>query len=256
MLTRASVGALFAAVVLLGCGGSGHGSAGGGGTGGTPDTTGTAGSGQGGGGTGGVSSTGGGGAAPGPVIACAPAAPFDDAATWIKYAGASAVASVDGAAARIVVDDGSKNPGYAGFQTPKTMTMHDCGVWVRLTGILETDDATAVTFFSAPRIDGDHVMHMFVEAGTLYAHVRDRGTGEDESAGVPYDPAAHRVLRIREDGGLVRFEASADGHVWNELLHATAPSFLSAPIGVGVGAGADETAAGMPWVAGFEGFDE
>src|SRR5690606_38691324 len=33
----------------------------------------------------------------------------------------------------------------------------------------------------------------------------------------PYDPVAHRWLRIRDEGGALYFEHSADGVTWEEL---------------------------------------
>jgi hypothetical protein len=47
------------------------------------------------------------------------------------------------------------------------------------------------------------------------------------SDSVDYDPVAHRVLRVREDGGTVIFEASPDGRAWAAIGQVAAPPWIA-----------------------------
>ena len=62
---------------------------------------------------------------------------------------------------------------------------------------------------------------------------------------VPYNTTAHRSWRLREAGGLVYWETSADAGTW--VVHVKKPSVLQEPlVNVGVGAGTYQVEANLP----------
>lgn len=51
--------------------------------------------------------------------------------------------------------------------------------------------------------------------------------GITEHARVPFDRIAHRFLRLRENGGTIFWETSANGVVWNELAQQSSPTEIN-----------------------------
>ncbi|HEU4557439.1 MAG TPA: hypothetical protein VFS20_06295 [Longimicrobium sp.] len=71
---------------------------------------------------------------------------------------------------------------------------------------------SAQTYFEASNVAGD-VVSLKVEGGDLYCILYAGGVGVDLPS-YPYDPGAHRWLRLRHAAGTMYWETSADGREW------------------------------------------
>lgn len=124
-------------------------------------------------------------------------------------------------------------PRYGGYET---MPARD------LTGFCTTLDVAVVPSTTTDAlafvkiIAGAREVEILESAGLLYARTWDTGVITN-IADVPYDPVAHRHWRIRDAGGSIRLEVSADGVAFTELATVTEPiSFASAVVAFGAGA--------------------
>lgn len=106
--------------------------------------------------------------------------------------------------------------------------------------------------------DGNNSLFLVAGAGLLACGARVAGTGGVFKT-IPYDPELHRWWRLREDGGVVFWEVSADGQSWPAVATMPTPTsankttFLSS-IYVFLQAGTDALEA-YPGTAIFESFN-
>jgi hypothetical protein len=84
--------------------------------------------------------------------------------------------------------------------------------------------------------DQDNGVGFFVDDGTMFVVILASGN-DTELQSLPFDAQAHRWLQLREAGGQVFWEVSADGQSWTEVHVATAAIALS-HMSIYVGAGA------------------
>ncbi|HEX2187751.1 MAG TPA: vanadium-dependent haloperoxidase [Longimicrobiaceae bacterium] len=87
--------------------------------------------------------------------------------------------------------------------------------------------------------DGDNWIEIAVEEGLILV-VKEVGGVETTLSDAPYDPVAHRFLRLRHRSavGQVFWEASPDGKHWTTLYAEAAP-FAVTNVGVELGVGVD-----------------
>lgn len=89
----------------------------------------------------------------------------------------------------------------------------------------EVGTADGVATALAARFEAGRVLQILVRNGMLIATFVN---GPTMTSMLPYDPAAHRVWRIRDDGGRLIFEASPDRSSWVELLSVASPEWIDA----------------------------
>jgi hypothetical protein len=61
--------------------------------------------------------------------------------------------------------------------------------------------------------------------GALGLYLR-QGYGDGGAVFPAYDPVAHAWLRLREDAGVLSWEASPDGRAWTQLRTAASPAWI------------------------------
>jgi hypothetical protein len=83
-----------------------------------------------------------------------------------------------------------------------------------------------------------------VEAGVLRARVDVDGAPGDLMT-APYDPARHRLLRLRHRDGVVSFDTSPDGLAWTTLATHPMLDLTFARLGILAGTYQPETAPGV-----------
>lgn len=87
------------------------------------------------------------------------------------------------------------------------------------------------------RVDAGNEIAIDIEYGALEATVQLGGT-YSTLASIPYDPVAHRWVRLQESNGIISWEHSADGRAWVSYMALAAPFSLAAgSVGIGVGGG-------------------
>lgn len=94
----------------------------------------------------------------------------------------------------------------------------------------------------------DAYVQLRVDDGELQARLRSAGDEATTLARVDYDPVAHRWWQIREQGGVLHWETSADGQAWSEL-HAAEGGVDAANVRLVLSAGAS---VGAPSEARFD----
>ncbi|HEX2205974.1 MAG TPA: hypothetical protein VHG91_21845 [Longimicrobium sp.] len=122
---------------------------------------------------------------------------------------------------------------YGRYTSATTYDLTDSEASVEFVRLTRTGDSSLAAYVGN-RDTGDHVA---ITAGFRYLQPTKRAAGVFTSmAVVPYDPRAHRWLRLRENVGTVYFEASADGSTWSEIARTPTPFTLTAVI-LEIGAG-------------------
>ncbi|HYR07062.1 MAG TPA: hypothetical protein VEQ60_04825, partial [Longimicrobium sp.] len=98
--------------------------------------------------------------------------------------------------------------------------------------------------YTGNRDTGDSVA---ITAGFRYLQPTKRVAGVFTSlAVVPYNPRAHRWLRLRENVGTLYYEASADGNTWNEIARTPTPfSLTSVTLEIAAGVFASTASPGL-----------
>jgi len=77
------------------------------------------------------------------------------------------------------------------------------------------------------QVDATNSVEMMLDGGTFHGRVTVAGANTDTALGT-YSPTSHAWWRIRESGGTVYWDASADGLTWSNLGSATHGLNLSA----------------------------
>lgn len=86
-----------------------------------------------------------------------------------------------------------------------------------------TGDGVATVL--AARFDPNHFFQLLVRNGMLITTFVDV---TPMTSAIPYDPVAHRVWRIRENGGMLIFEVSPDRVSWVQLRAVATPEWVDA----------------------------
>lgn len=89
----------------------------------------------------------------------------------------------------------------------------------------EAGTGSGVATVLAARFDSNHFFQLLVRNGMLITTFVDVTL---MTSAIPYDPIAHRVWRIRENGGMLNFEASSDRSNWVQLRAVPTPEWVDA----------------------------
>ena len=103
---------------------------------------------------------------------------------------------------------------YSGYTSASTYDLTDSEVRVEMVHSIRVVPS-AQAYLSLETAAGE-MLSLWVE-GTLLMCLRKAGGVMTELAAYPYDPAAHRWLRIRHFSGAVHWEASPDDGSWTTL---------------------------------------
>lgn len=120
-------------------------------------------------------------------------------------------------------------PGYHGVQSHPDYSLAESSICVEQIRprVVHPQSETEVAFV---RNAADSI-HIFT-VGSATGRVRIRTGGLDRHVDFPYDPVAHRWMRIRHTGSVLRFEASPDGRTWSELVSPQlAPAWIHSAVG-------------------------
>lgn len=131
--------------------------------------------------------------------------------TVAKDPDGTASAAMDGSQA--VFDLGVS--GFATLLSYRAFNFEGASAFIELTEV--PDPATSARFFFIAQYDDETSFQFRLEDGVLYAEY-DLPT-EDKTVVdmADYDPVAHRWWRLREEGGVLFWEVSADNDNWDQL---------------------------------------
>lgn len=126
---------------------------------------------------------------------------------------------------RVVVDNGrlsatATNAAAVGALIRGRVDLRNSAVEV---AVDQAGTGNGVATVLAARFDPGRQLRIVARDGMLIAVFSNLG---DKSSTMPYDPGAHRVWRIRDDGAMLIFEASADRTTWIELLSVPTPDWV------------------------------
>jgi len=168
-----------------------------------------------------------------------------DGSRWTVYGPAGWVAQ-DG---RLTITPAPGASGFAGVRSVLPHTVTGSSVYTEISQVAG-GSAAVETYLRVTSEAGDDYVQIGVSDGQLIARYRwNGGTVSTAGSPVPYSPAEHRFLRLREDGGTIYFETSATGAAWSARWSTanqfSTPSLLYAEIGIGAqgGTGASPTPA-------------
>jgi len=158
---------------------------------------------------------------------------------------------------RLEIRPPSSAPGisYGGVSSTVTYDLTASEIRIELVRTLRAVVGTQVYFLAQTDVDNRVVIFVHVEApDALSVHAYQVVAGTyTRLARVPYDPARHRWLRLREADGVLYWETSPDGQTW-EVLASKAPPIALTAVTLGYGAGTwDRVPA--PGVAIFDNFN-
>lgn len=128
---------------------------------------------------------------------------------WDTFSGAGAVASENGGEAVIALTQGTADV-WAGFESDALYDFTD--------GVLEVEVVGVGGIYTLIEINafGPGLAQMYVETGQLTAAVLETA-GAGVRAQTDYQAADHRYWRLRESGGTLFWELSADRVAWTAL---------------------------------------
>ncbi|HEX2203960.1 MAG TPA: vanadium-dependent haloperoxidase [Longimicrobium sp.] len=145
---------------------------------------------------------------------------------------------------------GNASSDYAHYASAVAYDLTDSEVSVELVQALRPIGGT-LTYLSASKDAGNEV-DVHVTVGSVGAWQRVAGTGSYLVL-VPYDPARHRWLRLRQREATTYWETSPDGMTW-EVLHSRANPFALTAVTLEFGAGT-RTPTPSPGMAVFDNFN-
>jgi hypothetical protein len=174
---------------------------------------------------------------------------FDDgvlATAWSgSYTGSGCARAETGGRALLTVNAGSTS--WCGYGTTNGYDLTGDAVMVTLAQAPPASSNTLAYFKLIPPY-GDNALQIEVSWGTIKAVKNVNGSWSGVGQEVPYDAVAHKVLRMREQGGTVYFEASPDGAAWTQIAQLAAPFAVDALM-LELGAGQDSTSPAETQVA-------
>jgi hypothetical protein len=138
---------------------------------------------------------------------------------------------------------------YSGIESSTTYDLTDSSAHVELVQTLRADNDAVVIFVASA--DSSNSVYFLIAGGFLRCYQNVAGTRTRLK--LPYDPAAHRWLRLRESAGTTFWEVSPDGCTWAVLQSKPNPIVLTA-VEVELQVGLD-SAVPAPGVAVFDNFN-
>jgi len=110
------------------------------------------------------------------------------------------------------------NPaGYAGCKSLVPYDLTDSFLQVEVSQVLRASVPSAQTSLFA-RGSGTDKLVFIASSGMLTCFQSTAGKPDTQFASVPYDPERHRWWRLRESGGVLHGEVSANGKEWTALF--------------------------------------
>jgi hypothetical protein len=144
-----------------------------------------------------------------------------DTAKWYDYGPVSEVNQ------RLEIRPTSGDSVYGGYTSTASYDLTDSQVTVEVPRVLR-NVGSAETYLGIANTAGDRVV-LKVGEGTIYCSRRAAGATASTHLGeIPYDAAAHRWWRVREQYGTLHFELSGDGRAWTTLAAIPTPFSLAA----------------------------
>ncbi|HSJ76070.1 MAG TPA: hypothetical protein VK899_07815, partial [Gemmatimonadales bacterium] len=138
---------------------------------------------------------------------------------------------------------------YSGIESSTTYDLTDSSAHVELVQTLRADNDAVVIFVASA--DSNNSVYFLVSGGFLRCY--QKVAGVRTRLKLPYDPAAHRWLRLRESAGTTFWEASPDGCTWAVLQSKPNPIVLTA-VEIELQVGLD-SAVPAPGMAVFDNFN-
>ncbi len=151
---------------------------------------------------------------------------FDDGIRdpiWRDSTGGPQLAEVDGVA-RISVT----GQGFAKYRSGLGYDLTDSYIAVEVPRLQIFEQASALLGIDFRFPNGEEgKLRLRYKSGQLEGLFAVEGNQLTMFGAVPYEPVAHRWWRIRESGGTVYFEASANGSQWQRITSGPAPFALT-----------------------------
>jgi hypothetical protein len=151
------------------------------------------------------------------------------------YAGNGASTTQVNGRLRVVLPAGSTGSAYAGYLSSRYYDLRASRFQVAVPTMVSTASHAQVLLQLHPAASSDDSLGFEQQHGTLRFYTRHAGI--ESSTTLPYDPAAHLHWQLREAGGIIFFETSADGSTWSVRRSVAAPfdvSLVSAELSAGV----------------------
>lgn len=118
--------------------------------------------------------------------------------------------------------------GYAAYRSASAYTLAWSQVAARVyppaAGGASTAACSLLVLSTTPGTDAGFLIDAAQSAMGLYLR---EGYADGAALFPAYDPVAHAWLRLREDGGSLRWEASPDGRTWSLLRTASSPAWAT-----------------------------
>jgi hypothetical protein len=118
--------------------------------------------------------------------------------------------------------------GYSGLHSAATYTPAGSSVHARLTPPLASTAATAyVEMKIAHTVAGTEIVTSIDAATGLVTCSNSVSYFDAGATSEPYSPTRHAYVRIRESGGELRWERSADSRIWHTMRTAVTPAWVA-----------------------------
>ncbi|EYF00686.1 Hypothetical protein CAP_0318 [Chondromyces apiculatus DSM 436] len=176
---------------------------------------------------------------------------FDDGvvgSAWLTFINAPATLAEANGAAEVNLPATNENEMYGGLRSVDEFDVAGCAVFV---AVDQATDSATQGFTQFYLTAGDQVAQVEISkiSGQLQFKQVVQGQ-QEELLQVPYDAVAHRYWRLREAGGAIYWETSANAVGWQ--VHVSRPSVLPSTLArVGVGAGTYQVEPSTPGLVRF-----
>lgn len=144
-----------------------------------------------------------------------------DAAKWPASYGTF---SETGGRARVTCDTG-----YSAYASGQAYTLDESAAWVQIFPPADAGaaaEALAQLLITSSTAGTDAVIEVNAATGILGMGVRV-GYFDPNFLTIPYEPAAHAWVRIRETAGNLFWETSNDGRIWTTRRTTTSPAWVA-----------------------------
>lgn len=131
--------------------------------------------------------------------------------------------------------------GYHELETVETYDLTDSWVFLKLVNAGNQSLASYEAYPIQLLLDTGNRLTIYIIGGTLVCQ-RRQGSSNTTVHSVAYNGTNHKWLRIRESGGTIYFDASADSIAWNNL-GSTTVSFAITDLKLNISCGVWDTEA-------------
>jgi hypothetical protein len=147
------------------------------------------------------------------------------AARWTAWTGTSCIGQQ--ANGRYELSFTGYGDSWCGLQTRQLVDLRDDAASIEVVSAPGAGNFS--TFIEAVSMDGADEIELRRESNGLWFELRQNGVNR-VSRNLPYDPVAHRFWRLREAGGVVYWDVSANGATWTTLISAVNTIDVSAVV--------------------------